>query len=218
MSLQEKENRYSIYKHTTPNGKVYIGMTGRSPQRRWRSGYGNKGPFAEAIKHFGWKSIKHEVLFDGLTKTEAENKEREVIALYKSNEEKYGYNLDSGGYAGKRHCERTIKKMSDTAKRQGRADHLHTKEVVARRALSQRGHIVSESTRRKIGDSHRGKKSVSAKAVFQIDMYGNIVKKWDCTMDVEREMGYKSSAISRCCLGKRPTAYGFVWRYVNDNA
>lgn len=218
MNLQEMENRYSVYKHTTPDGKVYIGMTGRNPKRRWKSGYGSAGPFAEAIKRFGWKNITHEVLINGLTKAEAENKEREAIAFYRSNEEEYGYNLDSGGYIGKKHCERTLRKMSETAKKERRADHLHTKEVIARRALSQRGHPVSEETRRKIGDSHRGNKSVSAKTVFQLDMRGNIVKQWDCTMDVERELGYKNSAISRCCLGKRPTSYGYVWRYSNDNA
>ena len=218
MSLQETENRFKVYKHTTPDGKVYIGMTGRTLKRRWKSGYGNSGPFAKAIKRFGWENIEHDIIADGLTRAEAEDKERETIALYRSNEEKYGYNLDSGGYAEKKHCERTIRKMSEAAKRGKHAEHLHTREVIECRALSQRGHIVSEETRRKIGDSHRGKKSVSAKSVLQIDMAGNVVRQWDCTMDVEREMGYKNSAISRCCLRKRPTAYGFVWRYANDNA
>lgn len=58
MNLQEKENRYSVYKHTTPDGKVYIGMTGRSPKRRWESGYGNTGQFAEAIKRFGMTNME----------------------------------------------------------------------------------------------------------------------------------------------------------------
>lgn len=30
---------YSIYKHTFPNGKVYIGVTSLAPERRW----GNNG-------------------------------------------------------------------------------------------------------------------------------------------------------------------------------
>ena len=42
---------------------------------------------------------------------------------------------------------------------------------------------------------------------------GKIIKTWDCTMDMERALGYKDSAISRCCSGGRPTAYGYVWRY-----
>ena len=47
---------YTVYKHTTPNGKVYIGMTGRDPEDRWRNGagYGQTVPFARAIKKYGW--------------------------------------------------------------------------------------------------------------------------------------------------------------------
>ena len=35
-------NNYTVYKHTSPHGKVYIGITSQSPIRRWRkdgSGY-----------------------------------------------------------------------------------------------------------------------------------------------------------------------------------
>lgn len=30
---------YSVYKHTFPNGKVYIGMTGQEPEKRWANGW-----------------------------------------------------------------------------------------------------------------------------------------------------------------------------------
>lgn len=29
---------YTVYKHTTPSGKVYIGITGQKPERRWQNG------------------------------------------------------------------------------------------------------------------------------------------------------------------------------------
>ena len=29
---------YSVYKHTAPNGKVYIGITSRKPEYRWNNG------------------------------------------------------------------------------------------------------------------------------------------------------------------------------------
>lgn len=31
---------YSVYKHTCPNNKVYIGITSRKPEKRWKNGYG----------------------------------------------------------------------------------------------------------------------------------------------------------------------------------
>lgn len=158
--------------------------------------------------------IKHEIISDNLTKEEAELIERKSIAEHRSNEEKYGFNFDSGGNFGKKRCTRTKKKMSKTATQLHFGDRLHTKEVVAKRAITQTGRKLSDETKRRIGDSHRGSKSVSAKRVNQIDRYsGKIIKTWDCTMDVERTLGYKNSAISRCCSGGRPTAYGYVWRY-----
>jgi len=33
------ENKnYCVYKHTSPNGKMYIGMTGQNPEKRWGKG------------------------------------------------------------------------------------------------------------------------------------------------------------------------------------
>lgn len=31
---------YSVYVHTTPNGKRYVGMTSRDLSARWRNGLG----------------------------------------------------------------------------------------------------------------------------------------------------------------------------------
>ena len=40
--MEEVIRNYCVYKHTAPNGKVYIGITGQSPEMRWRKGYGYK--------------------------------------------------------------------------------------------------------------------------------------------------------------------------------
>ena len=78
---------YSVYMHTSPNGKVYIGITSLPVERRWQQGknYKTSRHFFNAIKKYGWENIKHEVLFCGLTKEEAEQKEIELIAKHKSN-------------------------------------------------------------------------------------------------------------------------------------
>ena len=54
---------YVVYKHTTPSGKVYIGITGLKPERRWRNGNGYKDNehFYRAILKYGWDNIKHEI-------------------------------------------------------------------------------------------------------------------------------------------------------------
>ena len=93
------ENKYCVYKHTAPNGKVYIGITCQNPLRRWNNGkgYAENSYFSNAIVKYGWDNIKHEILFDNLTKEEACQKEIDLIAEHKSNIADYGYNISSGG-------------------------------------------------------------------------------------------------------------------------
>lgn len=70
--------------HTSPSGKWYIGITGVEPEERWQkgSGYQNNAYFTHAIKNYGWDNFQHEVLFAGLTRDEACDKEVELIRLY----------------------------------------------------------------------------------------------------------------------------------------
>lgn len=93
-------NNYYVYMHTAPNNKSYIGITKQKPKRRWRpngSGYKNNKYFTKAIMKYGWDNFKHEILFYGLSQKQAEQKEIELIAKYKTSDYKYGYNLDNGG-------------------------------------------------------------------------------------------------------------------------
>ena len=68
---------YTVYKHTTPSGKIYIGITSNDPKYRWKNGYGymNNKYFFNAIKKYGWNNISHEILFTGLSEEEAYSKE-----------------------------------------------------------------------------------------------------------------------------------------------
>lgn len=52
-----------------------------------------------------------------------------------------------------------------------------------------------------------------AKKVYQYALNGEFIKEWSSTHEVERQLGYANQLISRCCLDKRPTAYGFKWSY-----
>ena len=65
---------FCVYKHTCPNGKVYIGITCQKPEQRWRHGKGYKrnALFFRAINKYEWENIKHEILYENLTKEQAE--------------------------------------------------------------------------------------------------------------------------------------------------
>lgn len=97
--ITEYGEDYKVYKHTFPNGKVYIGITSQKPKSRWANGKGyqdNKRMY-NAIKKYGWNNIKHEILFTGLTQEQAFEKEIELIAEYDSTKFDKGYNISHGG-------------------------------------------------------------------------------------------------------------------------
>ena len=101
---------YCVYKHTCPNGKVYIGITNQNPYRRWKNGYGCKGQsaFYQAIQKYGWNNIKHEIIFENLSLEEAAKKEKELIEKCKM----FSYNTQNAGGI----CGVKIKQYSMTGK------------------------------------------------------------------------------------------------------
>ena len=126
-----EQNKWSVYKHTSPSGKVYIGIA-KDIKHRWRgdgSGYKGSTRIANAIKKYGWSNFEHEILFSGLTREQACEKEVELIAMHKSTDPRFGYNLMSGGQYG-----------------------THTEETRAKLSARLLGHNVSEKSRKATSD------------------------------------------------------------------
>ena len=93
------EKTYTVYKHTTPSNKVYIGITSKPVNARWRNGLGYKKQpyFYKAIQKYGWENIKHEIIAELLTKDEACKMEIHLISEYESTNRDNGYNSSTGG-------------------------------------------------------------------------------------------------------------------------
>lgn len=51
------------------------------------------------------------------------------------------------------------------------------------------------------------------KTVYQYDLNGNLIQKWESAVEVEKQLGYASSNVASCCRGKYSTMYGYAWRY-----
>lgn len=94
-------NGYKVYKHTAPNGKVYIGITKQAPEKRWKRGIGYQDNpyFFKAIQKYGWDDFRHEILAESLTKKQAEEMEIRLIQEYGSANRENGYNIAIGGSA-----------------------------------------------------------------------------------------------------------------------
>lgn len=135
-----KNNKWIVYCHTCPNGKRYFGVTSYSPNIRWRNGQGYKNaPFHNAISKYGWDNIKHEVLFENLTKGDAEQKEVELIRRYQTLMSENGYNCATGGGVNSGF------KMSDEAKEKLR--------------IAQTGRKHSEEAKKRMSESRKGEKA-----------------------------------------------------------
>lgn len=145
--IKQVENNYTVYMHKNKiNGKVYIGITKQKPERR----YGNNGinykkslRFYNAIKKHKWENFEHIILFSNLTKENAEQREIELIAYYKSNNDKYGYNIANGGNSKGKQSDETKRKISD--KNKGKTPWT-------------KGKKLTEEHKNKIGKANKGNK------------------------------------------------------------
>lgn len=153
-------NTYYIYKHTTPNNKVYIGKT-TNYMRRWNNGngYKNNTYFYRAIQKYGWKNISHEIIASGLSLEEANKLEIKLISEYNSTDYRYGFNNTAGGDGclGFSPSEITRKKrrIAMTGKRTGYKMSEETKEKIRQKAI---GRKLSEETKIKISEARKGRK------------------------------------------------------------
>lgn len=208
-------NTYCIYRHTFPNGKVYVGLTCQNPLDRWQGGYGYKSQrlMFNAIKKYGWDNIRHEILLDGLTLSEAYEKEIEWISYHRSNDRAFGYNISSGGESGNGHT------LSDEARARigalHRGKHLsaeHREKLRKAKLGKKRGKLPPEIVERmRVAHAQMPKKPVN-----QYTLDGVFLKRWGSILQVNRELQIAQANIIAVCKGKRKTAGGFVWTYADE--
>ena len=234
-------DRYTVYKHTSPNGKVYIGITSQKPEYRWRNGkkYAHNEHFTAAIQKYGWENFKHEILFEGLTREDAVRKEVELIAYHKSNRREYGYNITPGGDhyqhteesrrkiglagIGRRHTEDTRRRMSEN--RRGEKSNRYGKEPWCK------GKHLSEETKQKLRNARTGKplsmehrQKLSAAKIGKPAHNRKPVRCLDTgvvypsAMAASTEVGVCFSNLAACCRGAQKTAGGLRWEYVKEGS
>lgn len=218
---------YYVYKHTNIyNDKVYIGITIREPRKRWGSkGCNYKGNpiFYKDIFEYGWdEGFTHEVLFENLTKEEAEKKEIELIELYNSTDINRGYNRNHGGHS--------IGKMSDETKNKiSKSNTGKRRTLEQRKLMSDIAFNMTDEHKRKISEAHKGldvwNKGLTFTENEKDKIKGNTYKPIICieTGVVYKSMSYVSrlfkippSNLHKVCNGERHTAGGFHWRYANE--
>lgn len=189
----KEERVYTVYKHTSPSGKVYIGITSKTVEERWQKGRGYKGQvFYYAIQKYGWDNIKHEIIATGLTKEEAENMEIDLIAKYKSTNARHGYNVQNGGSGIGKMSEKTKEKLRIINK--GRIVTEETKRKISM-ANKGRKHIVKNKNTKKIKHNHSDGNNPRAKKVF----CGGLI--FSCVKECAEYYGVPSSTMRKWLIG-----------------
>jgi hypothetical protein len=225
---------YLIYKHTNIlNGKVYIGQTGRSVKQRWgKDGqyYKQCSKFWNAIQKYGWHNFSHEILIANIT-TRAEANQLEQYYI----EEVYdsvrnGYNISKGGF-DKSYCEKGIYQLNAALT----VLNKYTSAAEAERLTGiDRGSISKCCLGKAITAGNfywcfesdydqytvREKSTVLSREVpvEQLDIKTNkVIAQYKSFSEAARVLNIASGAhIGHCCAGHRKTAYGYKWRYANE--
>ena len=220
---------YTVYKHTAPNGKVYIGITKQNPpSKRWLGGQGyrTQEKFYRAILKYGWKNFKHEILYQYEYPEEAEEMERKLIKQYRSTENEFGYNVEHGGNYKKEISEETREKSRNARKTKQYKERIA--QINKKRWSDPKAHELMREKfsgdknpmyGKKLSDKHReiliaeARKHIDSqkKPVLCIEtgvIYESISEAGRCTVA-------KASCIALCCKGIQKSAGKLHWKYAN---
>ena len=150
--------KYTVYMHITPSNKRYVGITCRNPKYRWNNGKGYKSNkhFYSAIDKYGWENIEHIILFENLSKEDAEEKEIELIKMYRSSDREYGYNIEKGGKCVGKVSEETKNKLSIASKNLWKNQEYRNKQSLKIAGMSGKKH--TEETKQKMREKAKNRK------------------------------------------------------------
>ena len=216
-------SKYTVYMHTFPNGKRYIGITAQSVKNRWHRGLGYKDQTVfKAIQKYGWDNIKHEILFTDLTQEQAEQKEQELINKYQSTSHLKGYNISLGGNHKGKTSPETLEKL-----RKNSTGRIKSIEERIKLSKSNKGQKRTPETIEKFKkiQNNRSKeweekriKAVQAKRskkTAMIDSDGHIKKIFNTLTECATFYKVDVRAVSMICNGKqKQTRNGLKFKYI----
>lgn len=210
---QIEERHYSVYVHTSPSGKYYVGMTGQDVKSRWHGGAGYRGQiyFYHAIQKYGWDNFEHEVVASHLTKEEAANFEKLLIRELKQNDPQFGYNITDGGEGhtgisgeknpmwGKHHTEEARKKIAEAGlgKKAWNKGQHHTDEVKQKMQQVWKDTHVKNAKCRKVQCIETGE-------IF------------DQAAEATNHYGLNKCAVANAAASGSTTTNGYHWKYLTE--
>ena len=204
-----------IYKITNNiNGKIYIGKTNFTIEKRWREHCQdyqksslNKRPLYSAMKKYGIENFSVEEVEYLDTPLEAEEREKYWIEYYGSF--KYGYNATRGG-DGKTYADYDlIYSLWNEGKNNKEIQEITKYDYLTISVALSNYNISSEERQR------RGRINIQ-KPVAKLDKNTlQIIKVYSSVEEAYRDLQKQTSGhIAEVCKGKRKSAYGYSWKYL----
>jgi len=198
---------YSVYKLTSPSGKIYIGCTSRKPEYRWNHGRGyridHQERMGKAVQKYGWDNFTKEIVYSGLDEEDAHQKEIELIARYDSSNPEHGYNRSKGGKSPGYGWSPT----KAAREKIGNANRRH-KTVLEKKHMSENHADVRGSKNPAFG------KIYNKYDVMCIETH----KRYHSTNEAMRLTGIDASGISKACRNAQKIAGGYHWKYIEKEA
>lgn len=226
---------YVVYKHTDPEGLVYIGMTSQKVKRRWHGGcaYRSNMRFYDAIKRYGWGAFSHEILAEGKTHEEACAMEIRQIEEHQSTNPEKGYNLSRGGdktTLGYKYSPESRARISRALKGKLKGiphteEHKeHISQALTGRTLSEKHKAAMakvlgnrfqtpEARAKQKANTPKGKNHRRATAVICLDT-GEV---YSTIAEAATAHCIGRTHISACCRGLQKTTGGKRWTYYKSN-
>lgn len=210
--MMEQERNYTVYMHVNKiNNKKYIGLT-KDIKRRWSCNGAEyrKQYLGKAIEKYGWENFEHVILYQGLSRNEACQKEIEMISYYNTSDKNLGYNISPGGEDGHNNLwndeEYRYKQISERKARWQNADYKERHANSMKQAMEKEEYKEKQSkkTKERWKDGYF---DYFCKPVICLET-GIIYKS---LYDASEQTNTCRQDIGLCCNKKQKTANGYHW-------
>lgn len=222
------KNTYVVYCHTNKiNNKKYIGITKNSPQERWgKNGNGYKQQiFYRAIEKYGWDNFDHEILYENLSKEDAEKYERKLIKEYKTNSPSFGYNVAQGGMLTSEFSVKAIDqydvfgnyiKTWDSLIEAANYYNISSSTISAAIRSANHSSTAAGYAWTYHGEPFKVSDTIQSRLIHQYTKDGHFVKGYKSCITAAKELNLNPDAIYNCCKHITYTCGGYVWCYANE--
>lgn len=227
------DNRFIIYKYTSPSGGVYIGQTCKTLEGRAGkngcnylakdkiSGKYLQPGIAHAIIKYGWDNIKKEILFENLTSSQANEKEIQLIKKYKSGGKCYNISDGGNGLIGTR--DRKIKQYKLSGEFVKEWDSIKEASEFLGNPKAQANISACCSGKKyraynfiwRYSDDKLEVKPLQPYrcSIDQFNKQGDYICTYCSIAEASKSTGIGDTSIGNCLRGRSRSAGGYMWRF-----